>query len=90
MVILGMNAMVGLLHLGDLVFYKQLTGYPEDDVDASPIPRTEVAHVTLKMKPREGQSGHLKPVAYTLRPHTSGELGASPSAWVLEGLTAEY
>lgn len=90
MVIVEMNAMVGLLHLGDLVFYKQLTGRADEDVDVVPLPRSEAAHVTLKLKPREGVHGHLRPVAYTLGLHAGGAGGARPTAWVLEGLTSQY
>ncbi|KAL6756657.1 hypothetical protein V8C86DRAFT_2644588 [Haematococcus lacustris] len=94
LVVLEMNAMVGLLHFSDLVLYQQLC--QEEQVGAAAadtlaVPRQEAAHLTLKLKPHEAEGGELRPVSYWVGPHADAQqAGTMPTAWVLEGLTSAY
>eukprot|EP00200_Dunaliella_tertiolecta_P006306 CAMPEP_0202355414 /NCGR_PEP_ID=MMETSP1126-20121109/10320_1 /ASSEMBLY_ACC=CAM_ASM_000457 /TAXON_ID=3047 /ORGANISM="Dunaliella tertiolecta, Strain CCMP1320" /LENGTH=984 /DNA_ID=CAMNT_0048948029 /DNA_START=163 /DNA_END=3117 /DNA_ORIENTATION=- len=90
LVILEMKAMVGLLHLGDFVLYASMEHQEAAD-DLVQMHYREAAHVTMKVKMREGQSGLVKLSSYMVCPLSSYKLEkAFPKAWVLEGLTSEY
>jgi len=87
LVILEMKAMVGLLHLADFALYAPFTA--SDDI--LPLHYKEAAHVTMRLKPGEAAGGVLPLSSYRISPHGNAELlGATPKAWVLEGLTSEY
>eukprot|EP00983_Pelagomonas_calceolata_P021067 661763-Pelagomonas_calceolata.AAC.11 len=82
--------MVGLLHLGDFVLYASMEHQEAAD-DLVQMHYREAAHVTMKVKMREGQSGLVKLSSYMVCPLSSYKLEkAFPKAWVLEGLTSEY
>ncbi|KAG2491383.1 hypothetical protein HYH03_010175 [Edaphochlamys debaryana] len=58
--------------------------------DALAVPYFGPAHVTLKVRPREGEDGFLRLAGYSIEAAPAELGGVRPAAWVLEGLTSTY